>query len=81
MWAYKKKTPGFNRDVPCCNFNILLTKYSAANKMNKNVMGGACGSYGRHEICMQGFSGETLGKESFKKIRCRWEDDIKIDPQ
>jgi hypothetical protein len=44
-------------------------------------MGGTCGTNGRHESFMQGFSGETLGKESFKKFRYRWEDDTKIDPQ
>jgi len=27
-------------------------------------MGGACGTYGRQEMCIQGFDEETGGKES-----------------
>ena len=30
-----------------------------------NEMGGACSTYGGDEKCMQGFGGETGGKETF----------------
>jgi len=39
--------------------SILLTKYFSDDKIEKNEMGGACGTYGRGERCMQGFGGET----------------------
>jgi hypothetical protein len=32
--------------------------------MKKNEMGGACGMYGGEERCIQGFDGETCGKET-----------------
>ena len=31
----------------------------AGDKMEKNEMGGACGTYGGRERCAQGFGGET----------------------
>jgi hypothetical protein len=30
----------------------------------KNEMGGACSAYGGEERCVQGFGGETRGKET-----------------
>jgi hypothetical protein len=36
----------------------------AGDKIEKNEMGGACGAYGGGERCIQGFGGETVGKES-----------------
>ena len=36
----------------------LLTQYSAGDKIEKNEMGGACGTYGGRERCAQGFGGE-----------------------
>jgi hypothetical protein len=38
------------------------TKYSG-DQIEKNEMGGACGTCGRQERFMQGFGGETRGKE------------------
>jgi len=40
-------------------FIILLTQYCAGGKIEKNEMGGACGTYGGGERCAQGSSGET----------------------
>ena len=37
----------------------LLTQYCAGDKIEKNEMGGACGTYGGRERCAQGFGGET----------------------
>ena len=33
--------------------------YCAGDKIEKNEMGGACGTYGGRERCTQGFGGET----------------------
>ena len=37
----------------------LVTQYFAGDKIEKNEMGGACGTYGGRESCAQGFGGET----------------------
>jgi len=43
-------------------------------------MGGACGTYGGKERCIQGFGGDTSkGKRPFGRRRLRWEDNIKTD--
>ena len=39
--------------------NVLLTQYFVGDKIEKNEMGGACGTYGGRERCAQGFDGET----------------------
>ena len=51
------------------------------DKIKKNEMGGACGTYGGRERCAQGFSGETEGKRPLGRPRRRWEDNIKMDLQ
>ena len=40
---------------------VISTPYSicAGGKIEKNVMGGACGAYGGGEKCTQGSGGET----------------------
>jgi hypothetical protein len=38
------------------------------DKMEKNEMGGACSAYGGEERRIQGFGGETRGKEATWKI-------------
>jgi hypothetical protein len=40
-------------------------------------MGGACGTYGGEERFIQGFGGETEGKEPLGGPRYRWVDSIK----
>ena len=45
-------------------------------------MGGACSAYGGEERRLQGFGGETEGKERpLGRPRRRWEDNIKMDLQ
>ena len=39
--------------------SVLLTQYCAGDKIEKNEMGGTCGTYGRRERCAEGFGGET----------------------
>ena len=36
-----------------------LTQYCAGDKIEKNEMGGSCGTYGGRERCVQGFGVET----------------------
>ena len=42
-----------------CLCTALLTQYIAGDKIEKNEMGGACGTYGGRESCAQGFGGES----------------------
>ena len=44
-------------------------------------MGGTCSMYGREERRIEGFGGETWGKEPLGRPRRRWEDNIKMDIQ
>ena len=44
-------------------------------------MSGACSTYGGGERRIQGFGGETGGKESLERPRRRWEDNIKMNLQ
>jgi hypothetical protein len=60
---------------------VLLTKYLSGDEIKKNEMGGACDMYGGHEKCIQGFGGETRGKEPLGRPRPRWEDNIKVGLQ
>ena len=53
-------------------------QYCAGGKIEKNVVGGACGEHGGGERCAQGSSGETRGKDPSGRPRSRWEDNIKI---
>ena len=39
--------------------SVLLTKYHPDDEVKKTEMGRTCGTYGREERCIQGFSGET----------------------
>jgi len=49
--------------------------------MKKNGMGGACSAYRGEERRIQGFGGDTCGKEPLGRPRHRWENNIKIDLQ
>ena len=44
-------------------------------------MGGACGTYGRQERCIEGLVGKHEGRRALERIRHRQEDDIKTDLQ
>jgi hypothetical protein len=45
-------------------WSVLLTHYCAVDKLEKNMMGGACSAYGGRDRRVQGFGGETWGKET-----------------
>ena len=59
--------------------SVLLTKYCAGDKIEKNETGGACGMYGGRERCAQGFGGKPEGNGPLGRPRRRWEDNIKMD--
>jgi hypothetical protein len=44
-------------------------------------MDGTCGSDGGGERRVQAFGGEPEGKRPLVRLRHRWEDNIKMDPQ
>jgi hypothetical protein len=45
------------------NDPVFLTQYCSGDEIEKNKMGGACGTYGGEERRIQGFGGEIWGKE------------------
>ena len=51
------------------------------DKIEKNEMGCACGTYGGEERHMQGLVGKPEGKGPLGRPRHRWEDNIKMDLQ
>jgi hypothetical protein len=42
-------------------------------------MSGACSTQGRGEKCIQGFGGKPEGKRPLERLRCRWENNVKMD--
>ena len=38
--------------------SVLPTKYHSGDQIKKNELGRACSTYGRQEMCLQGFGGE-----------------------
>jgi len=40
-------------------YDLCCSQLYSGDQINKNEMGGACGTYGREERCIQGFGGET----------------------
>jgi hypothetical protein len=45
-------------------FYALYSSPNIIRKINKNAIGGACGTHGRQKRCMQGFGGETCRKQT-----------------
>jgi hypothetical protein len=43
---------------------MLLAKYYSGDQIKNSEMGGAWGTFGRQERCVQGFGGETWDKEA-----------------
>ena len=44
--------------------SVLLTQYCSRDKIEKNEIGGSCSAFGGEERRIQGFGGETGGKET-----------------
>ena len=57
---------------------VLLTQYCAGDKIEKNEMGGACGTYGGRGV-YKVLVGKPEGKRPLGRPRRRWEDNIKMD--
>jgi hypothetical protein len=49
------------------------------DQIKKNEMGGACGTYGKREMCIYDFGRENCGKEPFGRPRRKWEYNIKMN--
>ena len=46
-----------------------LTKYGLGDQIEKNEMGGGCSTYVEEDRSIQGFGGETWGKETTRKTQ------------
>jgi hypothetical protein len=42
-------------------------------------MGGACGTHGKEEKCVQDLVQKPKGKDHYLKPICRWDNNIKMD--
>jgi len=60
---------------------VLLTKYRAGEKIEKNEMGGACRAYGEGRGLYMVLVRKPQGKRPLGRLRRRWEDNIKMDLQ
>ena len=62
---------------------MICTPYPilCGGKFEKNVMGGACGSYGEGRGVHRVLVGKPEGKKQLERPRHRWEDNIKTDIQ
>ena len=58
---------------------MLLTPYCSCDKIKEDGMGGAYGTHGGEEKCMQSFGGEFLRKRHLGRRRCKWEVSIRMD--
>ena len=63
------------------SFMICAPHQYSGDQIQKNEIGGECGSYERQEKCIQDFGEETWVKETTRKTRPRWEANIKMDLQ
>ena len=50
-------------------------QYYSGDQIRKNEMGGACGTHGGQEKCIQGYCGKADGL----RPRGRWDDNTKMD--
>ena len=64
-------------------FHVLvpLTQYCSGDKLEKNEMGGSCGTYGERRGVCRGLVWKPEGKMPLGRRRRRWEDNIEMDLQ
>jgi hypothetical protein len=60
---------------------VLCRKYYSGDPVKENEMGGACGTYGREERCIECFVRRLEGTNWLVKPRNRLEYNIKMDPR
>jgi hypothetical protein len=58
---------------------VLLTQYGTGHKIEKNEMGGTCGTYGERRNVYRVLVVKPERKIPFGRPRRRWEDNIKMD--
>jgi hypothetical protein len=59
-------------------WSVLLTQYFAGDKIEKNEMSWACGSYGGGEGAYRVLVGKPEGKRPLGRPRSRWVDNIRM---
>jgi len=57
----------------------LLTKYFSGDKIKKNEMGGACGTYWERRSLYGVLVGRLQGKRQLGRSTHRWKDNIKME--
>jgi hypothetical protein len=60
---------------------VLLSQYCARDKIENNEIGGACRAYEEGNGVYRILVGTPKGKRPIGKLRCRWENNIKLDLQ
>jgi len=58
--------------------SVLLNQYCLSDKIKKNEIDGACGTYGGKELRIQGLVRKPEGRRPLGRRSCRWEDNIKM---
>ena len=64
-----------------CPWSVLLTQYCAGDKIEKNEMGWACGTYGWGEGAYRVLVRKSEGKRPLGRPRRRWVDNIRVELQ
>jgi len=61
--------------------SVLLTQYCAGDKIEKNEMGRACGTYGEKSGTYRVLVGKPEGRRPLGRPKRRWLDNIRMDLQ
>jgi hypothetical protein len=58
---------------------VLLTKYKSNDEIKRDAISGACDTFGREEMDVQGFCEEISGKRPHGSSRHRFNNNDKLD--
>jgi hypothetical protein len=61
------------------NLMICIPHALSGDKIEKNEMGGSCGTYGERRGVYKVLAGKPEGKRPLRRLRLRREDNIKMD--
>ena len=75
------EVPRWQFRVACWIVPVLFTQYCAGDEIEKNEMGGACGTMEDERVVYKVLVGKPEGKRPLGRPRRRWEDNIKMDLQ